>query len=141
MAADRGFHTFDHTADIGLASWGPDFAAALAEAAMGLQSLIVSEGEIRDRRRRTFAVTAGDPAALVVVWLNELIFAFDVDQLVFARFEVHTTSDRSLEALAVGEPFDSDRHRLGTGIKAATYHELNVRLGDDRAELRVILDL
>lgn len=40
MAGDRGFRTFDHTADIGLASWGPDFAAALAEAGLGLQSLI-----------------------------------------------------------------------------------------------------
>ena len=141
MAGDRGFRTFDHTADIGLASWGPNFADALAEAGLGLQSLIVSEGEIRGGRRRTFTLTAGDPAALVVAWLNELIFAFDVDQLVFARFEVHTTSDRSLEALGVGEPFDPDRHRLGTGVKAATYHELDVRLGDDRAEFRVILDL
>ena len=138
---EPGFHMFDHTADIGLAAWGPTFADALGAAGLGLQSLIVREGEIREKHARTFNVRAGDPAGLVVAWLTELLFAFDVDGWVFARFAVRTEADVALDAVGYGETADLERHVLGTAVKAVTYHELDVRLEPGKAQMRVILDL
>ena len=141
MPDESGFRTFEHTADIGLEAWGPSFADALVAVGLGLQSLIVREGEIREAGTRRFSVRAGDPGALAVAWLNELVFTFDVDGWVFARFVVRTEADVALEAVGHGETVDLKRHALGTAVKAATYHELDVRLEPGKAQVRVILDL
>lgn len=137
----RGHRTFDHTADIGLEAWGPSFAEALRAAAEGLQALIVRAGPIRERVRREFSVRAPDAAALVVAWLNELIYAFDVDTQVFGRFEVRSASPTQLIAVGYGEVVDLSRHQLGTAVKAATYHELAVDVHADGVRIRVILDV
>ena len=97
--------------------------------------------EIREKHARTFNVRAGDPAGLVVAWLAELLFAFDVDGWVFARFAVRTEADVALDAVGYGETADLERHVLGTAVKAVTYHELDVRLEPGKAQMRVILDL
>ena len=135
-----GFATFEHTADIGLEAWGPTFADALTAAGLGLQSLIVPEGRIRPDHQHRMTVQADDPGALVVAWLNELLFAFDVESLVFASFDLCERGGSRLDVIGHGEPVDLARHRLGTAIKAATYHELDVQISDARARIRVILD-
>ncbi len=135
-----GFTTFEHTADIGLESWGPTFADALTAVGLGLQSLIVPEGRIRPDHQRHMTVEADDAGALVVAWLNELLFAFDVESLVFASFDLHERRRSHLDVVGHGEPVDLARHHLGTAIKAATYHELDVQISDDGARIRVILD-
>jgi SHS2 domain-containing protein len=138
---EPGFRTFEHTADIGVEAWGPTFAEALGAAALGLQSLIVREGEVHEAGTRRFRVQAADPGGLAVAWLSELLFTFDVHGWVFARFAVCTSSDVELAAVGFGEPVDLDRHLLGTAVKAATYHGLDVRLEPGKAQLQVILDL
>ncbi len=122
-------------------SLGRSFAAARAAAGLGLQSLIVSSGQIRETARRSFQLEAADPEAATVAWLNELIFAFEMDGWVFARFEVCTAPELPLQATGHGETIDNDRHQLGTAVKAATYHELDVHQSPAGTRIRVILDL
>ncbi len=141
MTRPAGFRTFEHTADIGLEAWGPTFAAALASVGRGLQALIVTGGRVREVERRVFDVRAQDAGALVVAWLNELLFTLDVHGRVFARFEVETKGGGDLHAVGYGEVLDPARHQLGTAVKAATYHELSVDEQDGQTLIRVILDL
>lgn len=138
--AAAGFQVFDHTADVGVRAWGPDVAAAFAQAARGLSSLLVPLDAVRETTRRELAVTAGDPESLLVAWLDELLFAFEIDGLVFRRFDVALPTPTTLTATAHGEPFDPDRHRGGVVVKAATYHQIGVESGPP-ARVQVILDI
>ena len=135
------FSTFEHTADIGLEAWGLTLADALTSAGLGLQSLIVTGGQIRETECHTLDVRAKDSEALVVAWLNELLFALDVHGTVFARFEVETIDNVALHAIGYGEQLDTARHQLGTAVKAATFHELSVAEQDGHTQIRVILDV
>ena len=81
--------------------------------------------------------------ALLVAWLNELVYLFDVEGMVFKSFQIQEMDDTHLKALCYGEQLDTERHRLGIGPKAATYHMLEVRK-EPEAEgwrARVILDI
>jgi SHS2 domain-containing protein len=141
MAADAaGFGVFDHTADVGVRAWGPDLPAAFAHAARGLFSLLVPLAAVRETTAREIAVAAGDPESLLVAWLDELLFVFETEGLVFARFEVALPSATTLAATAHGEPFDPARHRGGVVVKAATYHQIAVDPGPP-ARVQVILDI
>ena len=59
-------------------------------------------------------------------WLNELIYLFDAENIVFKRFDITHITKTQLKARSYGERVDSSRHKLKTGVKAATYHMLKI---------------
>ncbi len=137
----RGHRTFDHTADIGVEAWSRTFEEALAEVGLGLQAVIVHAGSVRPAHSRKFTVEATDEASLVVAWLSELLFAFEVDGWLSTSIDVSLTGASSLVATCVGESFDEARHETGVGVKAVSYHQLSVQHDDSGVHLRVILDV
>lgn len=137
----RGHATFDHTADVGLEAWGATFGEALAEAGLGLQAIMLPGSAVQARDLREFRVAADDADALVVVWLSELLYAFDAHGWLSGSFEVSVHPDGKLAATARGETFDEARHVLGVGVKAVSYHDLAVRCESDGVRIRVIVDV
>lgn len=136
----QGHGYLEHTADIGIEAWGADLRAAFGEAAVGLCALMVDPATIEEREERRIAVDADDVGDLLVRFLSELIALADSESLLFRRFAIDVLGERHLEARAWGERIDSERHRLLTAVKAATYHTLAVDPGPP-ARVRVILDL
>lgn len=134
------FQVIEHTADIGIQARGKDLKEAFAAAAMGLFSIIADLEGIREDTCREVKVTAGDVEGLLVVWLNELIFLFDSEGLLFRRFEIQDLEPQGLHALVFGEKVDSSRHHIKLGVKAATYHMLSVNK-DDGYTVRVLFDI
>jgi SHS2 domain-containing protein len=135
-----GFEVFDHTADVGVRAWGPDLPTAFGEAGRGLSNLLVPLQAVRETVEREVAVEASDLEALLVAWLDELVFVFETEQSVFARYAVTLPAGNQLTAIAYGEPFDPRRHRGGVVVKAATYHQIAIEIGPP-ARVQVILDI
>jgi len=135
-----GFEILEHTADVGLVAYGTDLREAFANAACGLFSLIAELDEVEERVSYPVEVQAPDEEALLVAWLNELIYLFEIERVVFKRFEVRKLAAGRLEAEAYGEKLDPSRHQLKAGVKGATYHMLEVsRVNGCRVQ--VILDV
>jgi SHS2 domain-containing protein len=72
--------------------------------------------------------------------LNELICLFDTENIVFKRFDVTQLNNTQLKARSYGEKVDSSKHRLKTGVKAATYHMLKVDKSDG-CRVQVLFDI
>ena len=140
VSVKRGFEIFDHTADVGVVAYGDDVAEAFANAARGLFSLITEPGSIRGITWRDTELAAPDEESLLVDWLNELIYLFDVEKLVFRRFEVDIFPGFRLKAKSYGERVDKNKHPLKTGVKAATYHMLKIERGE-KCRVKVIFDI
>ena len=134
------FTLLDHTADVGIVASGRDLAALFAHAAEGMFSVMVEREGVAETVRREVVVDAADREALLVEWLNELLFVVDVDRLVFRRFEVVECTETHLRAFACGEQIDPSRHQLKTAVKAATYHMLKIT-GGPPYRAQVILDV
>jgi SHS2 domain-containing protein len=122
----REFEIIEHTADIGIRVFGVDIKEAFINAAKGMFSLITEPAGINEVLFRDVVVTATDSEFLLVEWLNELIYLFDVEYLLFSRFDILKLTDTELNARCYGEAVDRSRHELKTGIKAATYHMLKI---------------
>ena len=134
------FEILEHTADIGIIAYGTDSREAYANAARGMFSLITDPGDVEEVERREIEVEADDPEGLLVTWLNELIFLFDTDNLLIKRYDITQLSNTALKATVYGEKADSSRHTIIRGIKAATYHMLEIKKnGGVRA--RVLFDI
>ena len=136
----RRFEVIDHTADVGIIAYGRDLEEAFANSAYGMFSLIADLDGVQEKVSRKVDIESIDQEALLVDWLNELLYLFDVKHIIFKRFEITALSQNRLQARIYGEKVDQSRHQLKTGIKAATYHMLKIEKNKE-VKVRFILDL
>jgi SHS2 domain-containing protein len=137
---EKDFEILDHTADVGIIAYGADLKQAFANAARGLFSLITELDDVGEVTHQDIVVNAGDVESLLVAWLNELVYRFDTEGILFKRFEISQLDETHLKARGYGEKADISRHKLKTGVKAATYHMLRVDRNDGY-RVQVIFDI
>jgi SHS2 domain-containing protein len=124
---------------MGLVAYGKSLAEAFANAAYGLFSLIVEPNKVKEKESRKVTVQAQDAESLLFNWINELIYIFEVERLLFKSFNITEFTGQSLEATCWGEKYDPSRHQLKTGVKSATYHMLKV--DGEKNRVQVIFDV
>ena len=135
------YKIIDHTADIGITVTGKNMEEVFINAARGMFSLITDLRRVRIALNREVQVNADNREELLVAWLNELIYIFDVEHLLFRKFDILTLSDTNICAKAYGEKVDTNRHTIKRGIKATTYHILEIAQNEDGYRARVLFDI
>ena len=122
----KRFELIEHTADMGLKAYGKTLAEAFANAAYGMFSIIAEVDRVKEVESRRVEVSADDVESLLFEWLNSLLYYFDVEGLIFKRFEIKEFGEKRLAADCFGEKYDPARHQIKLGVKSATYHMLEV---------------
>jgi SHS2 domain-containing protein len=160
VGAATPYRYLEHTADAGIEATGATLAEAFAAAADGLAGWLCDARTVAERDTREFAVSAADMESLLVDWLNEVNFAFEVEHFAFRRFEVKefvelelangggpagqadtSRAGASLRAVGYGEPLDPARHHPGEQVKSVTYHGVRIGKTADGWLVRVFLDI
>ncbi|MCU0578326.1 MAG: archease [Desulfobacterota bacterium] len=140
-AKTKPYRLIDHSGDLGLEVRGDDFPGLLVNAAWAFTDILVDAPQVRAHRVQDITVEAPDREALLAAWLGELLYLFDARGLVFGRFEIREWTEQKLTARAWGEPFNPDRHGFKQGVKAVTYHQLQIRRTAKGWRARVIFDI
>jgi SHS2 domain-containing protein len=135
------YRQLPHTADLGLRIWGSSREELFENAAEALMATITDRRRLRLLETREIKVEAYDLEALLVSWLNHLLYLYDVDGFLGRDFEIFSLRAEQLTARARGEFFDPARHIGKTAVKAATYHHLEIFRQDHGWQATVILDL
>lgn len=137
----KNFEVIDHTADVGILAYGESLEEVFANAAYGMTSIIADVEKINDVTKLEISADAFCQDELLVTWLNELLYLFDVEFLLFSRFDIHELTEGNIRATAYGEKVDPLRHNLKTHVKAATYHSLRLEEKGDGFQAQVIFDV
>jgi len=136
----KGYGQFEHTADIGISASGGDLNELFTNFALGLFDVICDIGKVSPVREIKISINSTDLESLLVKWLNELIYIFDVKRMLFSRFYIKNISQKSLTAIASGESFDPKKHEIRLSVKAATYHQLTIKK-NRQYKGKIILDV
>jgi SHS2 domain-containing protein len=141
MASQKPYRLIGHTADLGMEVRGKDLADLFIQAAWSFFDIMIKTGPIDLKEKKEIHVEAPDLEALMVAWLGEMLFQFEVRQLVLGKFQIQSIKPTALQASAWGESFNPDKHLLKTAVKAVTYHQL--RLWEEKGiwRARVIFDI
>jgi SHS2 domain-containing protein len=132
------YRWMDHTSEVQLEVEAESPAGLATEAgrALGLLMLRGEPAAVSGPVRR-LEVSAVDRDALLVNWLNEILFVAETEQWVPVEFEVEESSPTHLRIAARGvqvkEPPSS--------VKAATFHGLRAEEHDGRFRAEVIFDV
>jgi SHS2 domain-containing protein len=135
------YKIIDHTADMGLIIYGSDMEKLFSNAAFSVFSLIVEPESIIPKLQRYVRVSAENYESLLIEWLNELIYLFDAEHILFNSFQIRNLSNNQLIAICYGELVDRLRHNIKREVKAATYHMLKIDRQKSGYKAEVIFDL
>jgi SHS2 domain-containing protein len=139
MRKTKKFELIEHTADMGLKAYGKNLSEAFTNAAYGMFSIIAELDNVKEKTKRHVDIKGEDKESLLFEWLNSLLYYFDVEGLIFTRFNIIEFGENHLKADCLGEKYNPKRHQLKTGIKSATFHMLEV--DKTKNQVQVIFDV
>jgi len=141
----KRFEFLEHTADAYVAAYGKDLPEAFENAAFAMFEVMTDVSEVEPRIEDHVELEAMDEYALLYSWLEALLVKFDTDGLLFSKFEIldftRITDGFRLRARVWGERFDARKHLQKAGVKAVTYHRMEIIQGSNMVTLRFILDI
>ena len=137
----KRFEILDHTADIGLIVYGENLKTLFENAGEAFFRLITDLKKVRRRVEKRVEIKGEDLKRLMVDWLSELLYFHDVENLLFKGFKVESVGENGLKAVVKGEPFQEGVHVIKTGVKAVTYHQIEVRKEKRGWRAQIIFDL
>ena len=141
----KRFRFLEHTADAYVEAYGANLEEAFENAAAAMTDVMIQLETVDPTNEETFIVKAQDEPALLYSWLEELLLKFELSGNLYSRFEVSRIEETSegfkLCAKAWGENYDSKKHPSKVGIKAATYHQMEILKEPKFVTLRFILDI
>ena len=134
----KRFEEIPHTADWSFRAFGRNERELFANAAHALFTLqgATPHGDA-NRVERDIVIAAIDWEALLVGWLNELLFLQEQHREVYDEFIFARLAPTKLQARAFGKP----RAAMDKIIKAATFHNLKIEETQDGWEAVVVVDV
>jgi len=142
---DKRFEFLEHTADAYVAAYGKNLDEAFENAALASFEVMTDTSEIKPEIEDNVEVEAQDEYGLLYNWLEALLVKFDTEGMLFSKFNIteltKTVKGFKLRARIWGEKFDSKKHLQKVGVKAVTYHRMEIIREPGRVTLKFILDI
>jgi SHS2 domain-containing protein len=130
----------DHKADLRIEIFGRTLADLFVNAANALSHLLIGDPQIVHQHETHVSLTADTVEDLMVEWLRELLFEYQVHGKVPAHVEILEIQETFVKAMIhfgiprLTEPPDFE-------IKGVTYHGLKIGQTGKRWSTRVIFDI
>jgi SHS2 domain-containing protein len=145
LATQNKFEFLEHTADVYIAAHGTTMAEAFENAALAMFEVMTDTSKVVPVEERSFEVEAEDEYALLYSWLEALLVKFEVENMLFSKFTISKIEDSNegfkLKASAWGEKFNPGKHPQKVGVKAVTYHQMEMIKDFEKFTAMFILDI
>ncbi len=130
------------TSDVAFRAHGKTLAEMFENAGLALVNVTVDIGRVEEKEERKLEAKGDDLESLLFSWLTEIIFHIDSENMAFSRFELELDEKAfTIRARGWGERIDPERHHAKAHVKAATYHEMDIREENGTWRCQVILDI
>jgi len=141
----KKFEFLEHTADAYIAAYGKDLAEAFENAALAMFETMTDTAKVEPKVEDEIEVEGFDEQSLLYNWLESLIVKFETTGNLYSKFKItaieRTDDGFRLRAKVWGEPFNLEKHPQKVGIKAVTYHMMEVKKETGKVTVKFLLDL
>jgi len=136
----KKYEQIEHTADIAARIYGGTIRELFENAAFAMFDMMGDLDGLLPEETCEVSAEGADKESLLVSWLNELGYRAQSGGMLFFRFEVTALEETALTGVAQGQKIVWGE-RCRTEIKAATYHELEIKKTDEGYEVTVVFDV
>ena len=137
----------EHPADVKFRVHGATIEEAFEYAARAMFGVMIdpdTAATIEPIRTIEIDLSADDCNDLLYDFLSELLYLFEVEEIVFGRFDVErikqVAGGYQLKAHISGEPIDRARHKFTIGVKAVTFYDMVIERTGGGYMLQVLVD-
>lgn len=135
------YEQIPHTADIAIRVYGKDLNGLFINAAYGMFDIIADLEGLKKSISVDIDLEAPSKEELLVSWLDELLYNFYAKGIIFFEFDIASLTGDKIIAKAHGRLLGANRNRLKREIKAATYHDLDIKEGQDGFSVDIVFDV
>jgi len=145
MPEEPRFERMEHTSDAYIAAYGRTLAEAFETAAVAMFDVMTDVGKIGEELEDHVETKADDQYSLLYNWLELLLVKSETNGTLYSKFAissiVRTLRGFELKAKIWGEEFSPQKHPQKVGVKAVTYHRMEIKEEPSRVTLKFILDI
>jgi SHS2 domain-containing protein len=145
MKGGKGYEFLEHTADAYVAAYGKDLAKAFENAAVAMFDVMTEVEKVNQLTEDQVEANGDDEQELLYDWLEALLVKSEINGMLYSKFKIsefdHDSNGFRLKARIWGEKFDAKRHLQKVGIKAITYHRMEIVKTPEQVTLKFILDI
>ena len=145
MTEGTSYEFLEHPADAYVAAYGKDLAEAFESAAVAMFDVMTEVEKVEAKVEDDVEVEEDDEYALLYSWLENLLVKSDINEMLYSKFEIssieRTSDGLRLKAKIWGEKFNPEKHPQKVGVKAVTYHRMEILKEPNKVTLRFILDI
>ncbi|MEM2356082.1 MAG: archease [Candidatus Bathyarchaeia archaeon] len=145
MRGKKGYRFLEHMADAYIAAYGKDLAEALENAAAAMFDVMTDVKKVGPEIEDYVEVSGEDEYALLYNWLEALLVKAEIEGMLYSKFKITELNRNNggfrLKAKIWGEKFNPQKHVQKVGVKAVTYHQMEIVKKKDRAVVKFILDI
>ncbi len=139
-----GYEYLPHPADVRFTAYGSTLEEVFEQAAHAMFHVIIDTDVLNPEHSVDIELESEGLENLLYDYLSELLYLFEVEEIVFGRFRVDsiekTNGSYILHGQASGENINLERHSFETEVKAVTYHQLKVTKEKGGYSAHVIVD-
>lgn len=142
----KKFKFLEHISDAYVAAYGKSLEEAFENAALAMFETMTDTTTIEPKIQDEFEIKDEDEYSLLYSWLEKLLINFDVEGKLYSKFHIqeikHNDKGYILKAKATGEVFKPEKHPSKVGIKAVTYHQMEIIKGkNNQFTVKFLLDI
>ena len=141
----KKFEFLEHMADAYIAAYGKDLVEAFENAALAMFETMTDTAKVEPKIEDDIEVEGVDEQSLLYNWLESLIVKFEMTGNLYSKFKItdieKTEDGFRLKAKVLGEQFNPEKHPQKVGIKAVTYHMMEIKREPEKVTVKFLLDL
>ncbi len=136
------YELINHTADIGIKVKAGSLPELFEKCALALFDIITDLEKVRGLKKIEFQIEEESIEDLLIRFLNELLYYFGAKNFLGCEFKVELIEEgKRMKAKIKGEKANPQIHSIKTEVKAATYHEFELKKIDSQYIAKIIFDI
>jgi len=133
----KEYEILEHAADLKIRTRGRDLKEAFSNFLKGIFEFCRPEFEDQKPTVREIWLKAENLESLLIDFLSQILYLSDVNDEVYSAIDFEILTPRELKGKIIGRKIA----RQQAEIKAATWHELEIKKRDDYWEATVLFDI
>ena len=135
------YQFLEHTADVKFQAFGTSLAEAFVNAALAT-TRVMTEDVVAQKEKKDIHLEAEKKESLLYDFLEELVFFVDTEGFLVGDVKLRLEKKEGkyhLEATLLGD--SAEHYEIATHIKSPTYHEMFIKVEQNKVVVQVVLDI
>jgi len=120
---DKKYEILEHKADLKIKAFGKTKEELFKNMLLGMVKSQKPEIKDKEKTKREIKIKSVDLATLLVDFLNEILYLNQVNKEIYFKVKFEKFTNNEIKAELTGQRVK----RFGEDIKAATYHNLEIK--------------